>query len=42
MYVEEFIPVRWVWGFGRRLSAVTVGASSSDKAAKKPNNAQLK
>ena len=27
---------------GRRLSAVTVGASSSDKAAKKPNNAQLK
>ncbi|WP_347070457.1 hypothetical protein [Faecalibacterium taiwanense] len=29
-------------GVGRRLSAVTVGASSSDKAAKKPNNAQLK
>ncbi len=29
-------------GVGRRLSAVTVGASSSAKAAKKPNNAQLK
>ncbi len=29
-------------GVGPRLSAVTVGASSSDKAAKKPNNTQLK
>lgn len=26
---------------GTRLSAITVGASSSDKAAKKPNNTQL-
>lgn len=29
-------------GVGPRLSAVTVGASSSDKAAKKPTNTQLK
>ena len=28
-------------GVGPRLSAITVGASSSDKAAKKPNNTQL-
>lgn len=28
-------------GAGPRLSAITVGASSSDKAAKKPNNTQL-
>lgn len=29
-------------GVGRRLSAVTVGASSTTKASKKPTNAQLK
>lgn len=28
-------------GVGPRLSAISVGASSSDKAAKKPNNTQL-
>ena len=28
-------------GTGPRLTAVTVGASSADKAAKKPNNTQL-
>lgn len=28
-------------GVGKRLSALTVGASSSDKAAKKPKNTQL-
>lgn len=28
-------------GVGSRLSAVSVGASSSDKAARKPNNTQL-
>ena len=28
-------------GVGPRLSAITVGASSRDKAAKKPNNTQL-
>ena len=28
-------------GTGPRLTAITVGASSADKAAKKPNNTQL-
>lgn len=37
----QLVPGRSLHRAAAALSAITVGASSSDKAAKKPNNTQL-